>query len=278
VYNRLAAVTVLGVGLLLPLQASAQEWETSNTSRRVAGEKVLRVDLEYGAGTLALGPGPSGTLYRTNLRYDARSFKPVVDYADSRLRVGLSGSTGRGRNVRSGELDLRLSPDVPMDLQLKFGAAEAELQLGGIRVRRLDVQTGASKTTLNISEPNLERCQSAQFTVGAARFEASGLGNLNAEQLTVQGGVGEMVLDFTGAWPADLNGKVDMGLGSLTLRVPRRIGLRIVRGGVLSSFDSEGLTKRGNTYYSENWEQSGRKLSLDLNAALGSIRVVWLDS
>jgi hypothetical protein len=261
-----------------PNPPHAQEWETSNTSRRVAGEKVLRVDLEYGAGILALGPGPSGTLYRTNLKYDARSFKPAVDYADSRLRVGLSGSTGRGRNVRSGELDLRLSPDVPMDLQLKFGAAEAELQLGGIRVRQLDIQTGASKTTLNISKPNLERCQSAQFTVGAARFEANGLGNLNAEQLTVQGGVGEMVLDFTGAWPADLNGKIDMGFGSLTLRVPRQIGLRIVRSGLLSSFDSEGLTKRGNTYYSENWEQSGRKLSLELNAALGSIRVVWLDS
>jgi hypothetical protein len=275
---KLTAVTVLGLSLLLPQQVSAQEWETSTTSRRVAGEKVLRVDLEYGAGTLAIGPGPSGTLYRTNLKYDARSFTPRINYGDSRLSVGLSGSTNRGRNVRSGELDLRLSPDVPMNLELKFGAVEAELQLGGIRVRRLDVQTGASKTTLNISKPNLERCQSAQFTVGAARFEASGLGNLNAEQLTVQGGVGEMVLDFTGAWPADLNAKIDMGLGSLTLRVPHHIGVRIVRGGVLSSFDSEGLTKRGNTYYSENWEQARRKLSLELNAALGSVRVVWVDS
>jgi hypothetical protein len=275
---RLTAVTVLGISLLLPQPISAQEWETSTTSRRVAGEKALRVDLEYGAGTLAIGPGPSGMLYRTNLKYDARSFTPRVNYGDSRLSVGMSGSTNRGRNVRSGELDLRLSPDVPMDLELKFGAVEAELELGGIRVRRLDVQTGASKTTLNVSKPNLERCQSAQLTVGAASFEASGLGNLNTAQLTVQGGVGEIMLDFTGAWPADLNAKIDMGLGSLTLRVPHHIGVRIVRGGVLSSFDSEGLTKRGNTYYSETWEQARRKLSLDLNAALGSVRIVWVDS
>lgn len=268
----------VAAALLIPAAAQGQEWETVSSSRRLAGEDALRVQVEYGAGTLALGPGATGTLYRTNLKYDARSFKPVVDYSNSRLRLGIEGSTGRGRNIRSGELDLRLSPDVPVELELKFGAAEAALELGGMRVRSLDVQTGASKTTLNVSRPNTVRCESAQLVVGAARFEATGLGNLNARQLSMKGGVGEVVLDFTGAWAEDMNARIEMGLGSLTLRVPRTLGLRVNRGGVLTSFDSEGLVKRGNSYYSENWASADRKLSLDLDAAFGSIRVVWVDS
>lgn len=271
-----AALTVAGCGA--PGAAGAQDWQTMNTSRRVSGEDMLNVSVEYGAGTLSIAPGERGMLYRSNLRYDAAVFTPVVDYSDGRLRVGMSGTQMRGRNIRGGELDLRFSPDVPLALDLQFGAAEATLDLGGLAVRALEVQTGASRTDLRISQPNRTTCESADISVGAAKFTAAGLGNLNARRLTVKGGVGEMTLDFTGSWQADMEAGVDMGLGSLTLRVPRSLGVSIARSGVLTSFDSEGLTKRGNSYYSQNWDSAARKLTINLDAALGSIRVVWVDN
>jgi hypothetical protein len=270
----IGTVVLLGCG-----EANAQaDWRTLNSSRQADGEEMLHVDVEYGAGTLSLGAGQAGMLYNAKVHYDAESFRPVVTYADNRLRMGVEGSAGRGRNIRAGELDLKLSPDVPVELSVKFGAAEANLDLGGLRVRRLDIQTGASRTVLNVAEPNLEPCQFAQIQVGAARFEATGLGNLNAERLSVQGGVGEVTLDFTGAWASAMNASIEMGLGSLTLRMPRGLAVRINRVGRLTSFDSEGLTKRGDSYYSENWDSGAGKLSLDVKAALGSIRVVWVDS
>jgi hypothetical protein len=274
---------VLAVTLALsacgsPQPASAQDWQTITSSRRTAGEEQLRVTVEYGAGTLRLGAGEAGTLYRSELRYDAAVFTPVVDYSDGRLRFGMTGAQMRGRNIRGGELDLRLSPDVPLDLNVQFGAADATLDLGGLRVRRLDVQTGASRTSLTIPQPNEEPVSHASIQVGAARFEASGLGNLNAERLRVQGGVGEVILDFTGTWPADMTANVEMGLGSLTVRLPRGLGVRVVRGGALTRFDGQELIRRGDTYYSQDWDSAARKLSLHLDAALGSIRVVWVDS
>jgi hypothetical protein len=74
-----------------------------------------------------------------------------------------------------------------------------------------------------------------------------------------------------------MNAGVEMGLGTLTLRLPRGLGVRIVKDGLLASFDSQGLTKRGDVYYSEDYEDTTYKLSLDLDAALGSIRVEWVD-
>jgi hypothetical protein len=275
---RVAAAGFAALALVACDRAAAQEdWRTFNAARQAGGEEALRVKLEYGAGTLTLAPGASGLLYSANLQYDAAAFTPVHAYDSGRLRLGFEGANVRGRNLRAGQLDVQLTPDLPVELELQFGAAEANLDLGGVRVRRLDVQTGASRTRLTIAQPNQETCRSAEFQVGAAQFHATGLGNLRAERLRVQGGVGDVVLDFSGDWAHDLNATVDMGLGSLTLRMPRDVGIRIVRSGRLSSFDSEGLTKRGEAYYSGNWDSAANRLSLTINAALGSVRVAWVD-
>jgi hypothetical protein len=276
---RLAAVGLLAGALAACDKASAQEdWQTFSASRQSSGEDVLRVKLEYGAGTLTMSPGASGLLYNANMRYDAGAFTPVHSYGDGRLRLGFESANVRGRSMKSGHLNVQLGRDVPVELELQFGAAEADIDLSGMRVQRLDVQTGASRTVLNVAEPNPETCRRAEFQVGAARFHATGLGNLRTERLGVHGGVGDVLLDFTGDWAVDMTAEVNMGLGSLTLRLPRGLGVRIVRTGRLSSFDSEGLTKRGEAFYSADWDTSEHKLSLNMNAALGSVRVTWVDA
>lgn len=272
------AATLTALALLVPRPALGQDWHTASFARQAAGEDQLRVDVEYGAGQLKLAPGAPGTLYRASLRYDADAFKPKVTYAATRLRFGMEGGNARGRNLKEGLLDLRLSPDVPMDLNLAFGAADATIELGGLRVRSAAVKTGASRTVLSVSAPNEEACRLLAIEVGAAQFEARGLGNLNAQRVTLKGGVGEMTLDFTGAWQRDMSARIEMGLGALTLRLPVGLGVRVEKSGLLASFDSQRLTKRGNVYYSENWDDATYKLTLDVDAALGSIRVEWVDS
>lgn len=271
------ALTLTALALLAPRPAHAQDWRTFTAGRAKSGEELLRVDLEYGAGRLDVGPGAAGTLYRTNMRYDADSFRPRVNYGNSRLHVGIQGRNGKAHKPKSGHLDLRLAPDVPLDLELKFGATEANLELGGLRIRRGEISTGASKTTLRISRPNAERCELFELQIGAAKFHAIGLGNLNAQRLSVEGGVGEVILDFTGSWRSDLQARVQMGLGALTLHVPRRLGVRVAKEGFLAPFDSQELIKRGNAFYSQNWDRADHKLSLDIEAAFGSIKIVWVD-
>jgi predicted membrane protein len=114
--------------------------------------------------------------------------------------------------------------------------------------------------------------------VGAARFEAEGLGNLNCEDLSFSGGVGDVALDFTGNWRTDGTVDIDMGLGSLTLRLPKGLGVSVHKSSVLASFDSQGLIKRGQVYYSEGFDKADRKLNINIDAALGSIKVLWVES
>ncbi len=273
---------VLAVAALLaasPGRARAQDWRTVTTERRSAGEELLHVDLEYGAGELHLQPASSDVLYRAKLRYDADSFQPVTDYEDGRLRIGVDNQR-KGLKINkhnAGRLELALGSGVPLDLDLKFGAVQADIDLGGLRVRQAQISTGASETDVRFSSPNPEEMSSLEIEVGAAAFRASGLGNANIRRLDVQGGVANVTLDFSGEWQRDMEAEVQMGVGSITFRIPRDIGVKVTKKGFLASFDSEGFTKRdGGDYYSANWSDAGRHMNVDLDSAFGSVNVVWI--
>jgi hypothetical protein len=246
-------------------------------SRQVSGERDLEVKVRFGAGRLTIGPEDGSALYRMHLRYDEDSFEPVADYVENRLDLGLKG-IGRStpwRKQDQQEMELSLARGVPMNLELEFGAVRADLDLGGMRLKKLDLSTGASESRVEISEPNAMRMSTAGFKVGAADFRVGNMGNLNAERINVDAGVGRVVLDFGGDWQDDAAVSVEMGLGSLELRFPRGLGVQLVRNTFLTSLDSEGLVKRGNSYFSVDWEEAKHRVTVNVDAAFGSINVVW---
>lgn len=273
---RLAGGMVLACALALPGAAAAQTWEEMSASRRATGDEVTRVDLHYGAGRLQIRAGEENLLYRMFLRYDSERFEPVADYARGRLELG---TRTRGRNINidtddeSGELRLELSPRVPMELDLEFGAVRAELDLGGLHLEDLDISTGASRSDVHISRPTRGRIRTADFEVGAADFRARDLGNLRADRIAVEAGVGEVTLEFGGEWQEDMALEVEMGLGSLTINIPEDIGVRLDKDSFLMSLDADWLEKDGDRYFSGNWARAEHHLTIDVEAAFGSIEL-----
>jgi hypothetical protein len=270
----------LALAFALAAPARAQDVRTVTSARQFAGERSLEVDVEYGAGRLNIAPGTTGSLYKSTVRYDPQAFRPVTTYTSGHLKIG-SGDVRKVRGGRSkshmNRLDLALTPDTPLDLELTFGAVEAQIELGGLKIRNAHISTGASETTIRVSKPNTERCELFKLHVGAAEFNAYGLGNTNAERFEFAGGAGEFLLDFSGEWRGgDMHADINMGLGELTLRVPRSLGLRVEKNSMLVSFETNDMTKRGNTYTSENWNTAKQKLTIELDAALGSVVVEWL--
>lgn len=274
---RSALVAVSAAALCLPAPGAAQSWREVTMSRQLESNEPVRVDVEYGAGRFIVRSVDEGVLYRMRLRYDEERFEPVSDYARGVLRLG----TERVRRSvdfdgHSGELELELARGIPMDLDLEFGAVRAEIDLGGLALTDLDLSTGASESVLDVSEPNPSAMRAARFEVGAAEFTARQLGNLNAERIEFDAGVGELTLWLDGRWRRDAAVSIDMGLGALELRIPDGLGVRLRKDSFLTSLDSEGLVKRGDAYYSLDWEDAPRKVTIDLDAAFGSVAVVWI--
>jgi hypothetical protein len=273
----LRSTTMIMMALGLPLGAHAQEWEELSTSRKVGDETSVDVRVRYGVGHVQLRAGEPGTLYRMNLRYDREHFDPVVEYRSGRLELGVE-TVGRNLNIKGnrdgGELDLELAPDVAMDLVMELGAVRATVDLGGLELTDLELSTGASESIVDVSRPNRGRIRTAQFSVGAADFAVENLANLRADRIEVEAGVGEVTLGFGGEWDQDMRVSVSMGLGSLELRIPEGVGVRLEKDSFLTSLDAEGLVKDGNDHVSANWDTADRRLVIEVDAAFGSIQVV----
>ena len=271
----IVAVTVA----VAPALLAGQSWRTVTMSRQIEDNDEIRVFVEYAAGRLKVRAADGGVLYRMNLRYDEEIFEPVSDFSGHRLRLGvesISRGFHIGRNKQSGELDIEFARGIPMDMDLEYGAVRADIDFGGLALTDLDLSTGASQSMIDISEPNSVSMSTARFEIGAAEFEARHLGNLNAERIEIDAGVGQITLWLNGRWQRDARISIDMGLGALELRVPEGLGLRLRKEGFLVSLDSEGLIKRGDWYYSLDYEDADRKVTVDLDAAFGSVKVVWI--
>lgn len=277
-----ARATLAAVALAAAPEAQAQSWKDVVSSRQLTGEEELRVDLGYGAGTLTLRRGAPRVLYRVAFRYNDETTAPVAEYRRERLRLAVSGrEDGRRARMHFGDrssensLHLELAPDVPLELDLDFGAGQADIDLTGLAVRRLQLNTGASEATLRIDEANRERMESASFNVGVADFRIYGVGNLNAEEVVVKAGLGSVSLDLDGEWPDDARMTLEMGLGALRIQAPESLGVRLRnRNTFLASVKIDGLTERGDGWRSSNWDSAPRKVEIDISAALGSIEVV----
>jgi hypothetical protein len=167
------------------------------------------------------------------------------------------------------------SPRTDLSLAATLGAADADLELGGLRLTDLDLQAGASRATVRFAEPNAARCRMASLRAGAAELTVLGLGNSRCERIAFEGGVGRVTLDFGGTWTSDSRVSVKMALGEVTLRLPRAVGVRITPDRILSSFDPAGLVRQGSSYISPGYDRAARHLDIALTTAMGNVEVVW---
>lgn len=284
-------LSILGAATLVvaaSAPASAQSWRTIASARQLHGEEQLTVHVQYGAGRFRVTPGSAGELYRMDMRYDEDRFIPVREFnpGDGTLRLGLRSRDGAGLNVSLGDrrksdqvptFDLQLSPEIPLSLEMELGAVEADVDLGGVALQRLSYRTGASETHLRFGQPNPVACEELTIEAGAAQFEASSIGNANCAKVTFRGGVGEVTLDFSGTWRRSMTADVNVGLGHLDLRLPRDVGVSVQLNRFLASFDAAGFEKRGNMYFSENYNTARYRITLNVNASFGGVEVAWLN-
>jgi hypothetical protein len=260
-------------------------FRTVASARELNSETSLTVNVEFQSGRFQLTPAQESTLYRTKLVYDESRFEPVNRYraADQLLEIGTDGSNLRGDvdlDPESGQfLDLALSPAVPVSVSLRLGVVNAAIELGGLSLERIDLKIGASQTTVGFDAPNRVRCSDFSLTTGAADLRVVGLGNARCDRVTVTGGVGDVTLDFTGDWQADQSSRVDvkLGVGALTLRFPKGLGVEIELGRLLASFEALGLVRIGDRFVSEDYDTATNRVRLAIKTAFGDIRVVWVE-
>jgi hypothetical protein len=104
-----------------------------------------RVNLEMGAGELKVSGG-AAKLVEAEFTYNADRLKPTVEHHSSapegEIRISQAETSGLSIGAMS-RWDLRLNNGVVLDIITKLGAGEADMQLGDLNLRNLEIGIGA---------------------------------------------------------------------------------------------------------------------------------------
>lgn len=259
--------------------ASAQSWRSMEVSRQLRDSGEHRVRVRYGAGRFTLQRSSDPVLFGMYLRYDEERMRPVHAYdAEARtITLGVEDKSVRWARLdadrNESEMRLVLSDAVPMDLRLELGATRARVDAGGLSLTGLQIKTGAADAVLDFSAPNRRTMRTLDLHLGAASLVITNLGNANVERIRVEGGVGSVDLDFGGILANDVDVDANVALGKLALHLSPAVGIRVELRRVLAGFAHPGLTRRGNAFYSENWDSAKTRVRLRAETVFGAVEV-----
>ncbi len=165
------------------------------------GAETVQAEIAMAAGELRVRGGAK-SLMEADFRYAPDSWRPEVKYEVTGFRGRLTVNHPRTSTVATktaAEWDLRLNEDTPLDMHVKLGAGESQLELGRLTLRNLDIELGAGSLKLDLT--------------GTPKKTTT---------VNVRGGVGEAVVRL----PRDVGVEVEArgGIGEITARGLRRSG------------------------------------------------------
>jgi hypothetical protein len=109
----------------------------------------VRVTLNMGAGNLRVGSG-TDKLMRADFDYNVPSWKPEVRYSTGNLTISQPNSHGTHFGNTKYEWDVRLNRDLPVNMNVHFGAGEARLDLGSLALRHVQVDMGVGTIQMDL--------------------------------------------------------------------------------------------------------------------------------
>jgi cytoskeletal protein CcmA (bactofilin family) len=219
----------------------------------------------------------TGSYNRERLKYDY-VFTSQGDRGDFRFATETSGKSLSDLEGRESNWQIEFDGDIDLQLKASVGAAKSEIDAGGLKLSRLDLEIGAADARVDFSAPNKTNLDNFTVEAGACKLQMINIGNSRFRRLQFEGGVGKFVLDFSGQFDYRAEAKVTVGMGALTLIIPRELGLQLrADDNWLSSlgFSKEHLVAVAGSgvYETEGFDAASGQLILTLEIGLGSANI-----
>jgi hypothetical protein len=284
-----SAAVAVAFGAASPGSPLPQEGGNSREVGRTT-EKELKVTLNSSFGSVIISRGKSEKiLLIESTSRENEDPKIAMDYA-IRNRVGFMDlSLGEGSRENNGKRGgfklssfeggkwfLKFSDAVPISFDVELGVGKGDFDLSGLQVKDFNLSTGASDVSLAFDEPNRGSIDNLSVESGVSKFDGRNLCNANFKRFHFQGGVGSYTLDFGGTLASEVDVDIEVGLGVLTMYLPRDIGARVTYDKTWASKVDTPDDFRGtadNAYTSENYYSASGKMNIRIDSGLGSVKI-----
>lgn len=259
-------------------------------------EKEVKVKIESSFGSVNIQKGNKDKIVSVYYKQKDRDREPKLDLdyylnkneGDLKIELHPEGTNVRSAgdgdvhinanlNFKTDEWYIELVEGIPLSIDAELGAGKSDFDFSGLIVNDLTISTGASSSKLNFDEKNAGEIKNLRIESGVSKFVANNLNNANFRKMEFEGGVGTYYLDFGGELKKDVKVDINVGLGAMTIAVPKRIGLRIrYEDSWLSNLsldDGEFVRKKKGVYESENYSGAEGKMDIYIESGLGSVKV-----
>ncbi|MBN1998476.1 hypothetical protein JW935_13035 [candidate division KSB1 bacterium] len=172
------------------------------------------------------------------------------------------------------KIELPTDPDI--DLRTEIKAGETKLDLGDLHIQNFILKNWAGEVEVNFDRPNLTKMNIFDVSVKVGEMRLRNLGNANFEEGDINGGIGEMAVDFSGSAFKRSMARIDLDVGETTIVLPRQAGakLKVSKFSFLSSVEYPNwFEKRGKYYYSENYENADQSIFLMISSGIGELNI-----
>lgn len=209
----------------------------------IAG-RVGTVELDLDVGEFEIVPGEAGQPIRVDAEYEEDAFRLVeelVEHDDGtwtyrismRPRGGMFGMLfrGAGNNPRN-RATITLPREQPFDLVGTVGLGTTRIELGGLLVRRVDLDAGTGEHEISFDEPLLAPMESFRVDKSIGELRVLQLGNASPSEVDISQSVGEARIDLTGAWRQDAEVRIENRIGEANVVSPEGVRVEVDRASV----------------------------------------------
>ncbi|MDP5274763.1 toast rack family protein [Chengkuizengella axinellae] len=195
----------------------------------------LEVALEVGVGELRVSEGANEWV-EGNIEYNVDKLDPKVSYEliDHKGHVVISQDDGKFGINNIGDVqnnwDIKLTNEIPIDLQIDAGVSDTELDLRGLQLNNLKIDAGVGDITLDLSG-DWEQGFNTHFSAGVGSSTITlpsdfgviietDKGIVSADYINLKSlGEGVYVNDAYDASNQHIKLNMDLGIGDVTFKV-----------------------------------------------------------
>lgn len=181
-----------------------------------------------------------------------------------------------GRTLPDGarnEWEVHLGDSTPLLLDIGAGVLKGDMSLGGLKLVGLNLGVGVNAPTIHFDTPNRIAMQEITVGAGTGTCRITGLSRTQVAKLKVEGGAGDVYLDFAGTLPQSAKAEVKGGVGAVTLVIPPDVPARLQVETGVGSVSAPGYTITGQTYTSPGFADTVAHWDIDLAVGVGAVTI-----
>lgn len=269
------------------------ELTTFSKEIKAEGARHLVFELKVGAAELHIGSHNGPPMVNLDIEHDVDSQPTIdLDYSGKEAHLVLRSDNDEGfsfsifgnKNGDNGDSfnanwNISISRDLPVQLTVEFGLGSGSADFGGLDLEELTFATGLSDVELLFSEPLKGKLRVIELASGLGSMEVRGLSNIKADKMAFAGGLGSAMLEFGGEFRRNMDVELEVGMGSLVLKVPKGLGVKIRHDdSFLSNHEFDRLERTSSdTWYSSDWRENEGNLFFLMSVGMGSVELEWID-